>query len=147
MEALGQLSLAERAEAEIQKYVAEFLGMKSKLVNLKSHPSLQIQGKASGLYTDQIRLENELKENLAKIEQMKSTGVFSISDTLAIGAFAAQLYGHINNVKNLELEARTIAPDWKPGFNVGQITKDWALPIGLLFIGLIMIGYGKFSKR
>ncbi len=147
MEALGELSLIQRAEAEIQRYVAEFLGMKSRLIKLRENPSLQIRGKAAGLLTVQTQLENDLKAQLAKIEQMKTSGMFTLSDTLAIGAFAARLYKHINDVKDLEREVLVTTPGWQPESELVRMVRDWGLPVGLLMVGLVMIGYGVFSKR
>lgn len=143
MEALGQLTLVDRARAEIQKYVGEFLASRKVLVDLLRHPSLQITGRANGLLAVQTKLESDLQVNLAALDEIQRSGVYDISKMLGMGAFAAQLYKQINDVKNLKAEADGVAPGWESRL-FGDMWKGWAIPIGL---GVLGIGLILFSRK
>lgn len=141
MEALGELNPVSRVEAEIQKYVGDFLGLKSVLISLKGSPSLQISSKAAGLLAVQQQMEGELQNNLAKISVMKQSGTYDISSTLAIGEFAARMYNHVNTVKQLQNEARIgmqiPQPGLVGGFGGGQLLL---LSLG---VGLVIYAWTK----
>lgn len=142
MEALGQLSLVDRARAEIQKYVGEFLASRKILTDLLKHPSLQIVSKANGLLSVQTKLEGDLQTNLAVLDEIQKSGVYDLSKMLSMGAFAAQLYKQINDVKNLKAEADGVAPGWESKIS-SDIWKGWAVPIGLGVLGLVLILFGR----
>jgi hypothetical protein len=141
MEALGQLSLADRAKAEVQKYVADFLASRKILTDLTKHPSLQIVGKANGLLAVQSSLEKQLSDNLAIIEKAQTSGAYQMSDLLGVGLFASQLYKHINDVKNLKAEADGVAPGWASKIQLMDVS-GWAVPVGLGLLGVVLIWMG-----
>jgi hypothetical protein len=104
MQALGQLSPVQRIEAEIQGKVAEFLGLKRKLVSLMNNPSLEIKSKAQGLYAVQQQLETQLQGALKTIESMKS-GSWDFGQVVGLTDFSVRMLDQIKKVKELELQA------------------------------------------
>ncbi|MEM4360096.1 MAG: hypothetical protein QXT45_06170 [Candidatus Bilamarchaeaceae archaeon] len=104
MEALGQLTPVQRIEAEIQSKVAEFLGLKQRLVKLIQNPSLEIRSKAQGLYAVQQQLEGQLQEALKTIDNIKK-GAWSFGDVLSLTDFSTRMLDQIKNVKSLESSA------------------------------------------
>lgn len=121
-------------EAQIQNRVAEFLALKSKLLQFKYHPDLKTREKADILYQNQLSLEQGLKETLKRIDNVKA-GAYTIGDIAAISAFLAAMVTHINEVKKLGV------PPAKP------MAAAIPLGVGLGVLALIAIASWPTRKR
>lgn len=65
-----QLQL-DKAEAAIQSEVAEFLGLKSRIIPYRSSPDASVRQTADMLFTRQVSLEGELQSAMGTIEEIK----------------------------------------------------------------------------
>lgn len=135
MYSLGQVSFLDEVEAKIQAKVGELLGARQKLIEYTRSPSLSIQAKAKGLMTTQRKLEEDLKPNLAKIDQFKE-GAYSFGDVLELADYGRQVWSHLGRVDSLKKEAQGLITaggdiDW----------KTWAPIVGSILGGAILIPF------
>lgn len=86
---------AEVIEGKIQSKVAEFLGLKSKLISQTYSDNPSIKQRAQGLLVEQNKLEKDMKIALANIDKIKA-GAYTISDITKIGFFANDMSDHIS---------------------------------------------------
>jgi hypothetical protein len=102
MVALGALNPIEEVRAKLQDQIGIFLSSRAKLSRLMSNPSLQIRGQAQGLYAIQTAMETRLQNEILPKIQAVSTGVWNMSDIIALGGFTTQMMKQISDVNNLE---------------------------------------------
>ena len=86
----------ESVEAKVQSQVATFLSLKEQLLNAANHINPEISTKAKELYRNQLRLENQLKEQLVVIAKLKM-GVYTYTEIGLLGLFANAMNVHIKD--------------------------------------------------
>ncbi len=97
-------------EAKVQSRVADFLKCKEILINLSQSSNVEIRTEATGLLAQQKKLEDELSNVLKIIERVKSD-IYSISDIIQAGSFAALMEKHIRNVEDLQKKAQSLGAE------------------------------------
>jgi len=131
----GFLNPIESVRARLQEQIGNFLQGRAKLNRLMSNPSLQVKGQAQGLYVVQTALETRLQNEITPKIQAISTGVWSVSDMLALGGFTAQIVRQINDVNKLERQVGGGVPS-------GMFDMDMTtIAIG----GVVLVGVGILS--
>lgn len=127
-------------EARIQNRIAKFLSLKTKIIQLKQHPTISISTKANQLYNKQVRLEAELSEVLKKIELLKQ-GAWTFSDIANLGIFYAKMEDQIKDVGKLQDKSGMI-------FIVDGPKPEEGIPfIKWLTIGGIALAFLVFVRR
>lgn len=127
-------------EARIQNRIAKFLSLKTKIIQLKQHPTISISTKANQLYNKQVRLEAELSEVLKKIELLKQ-GAWTFSDIANLGIFYAKMEDQIKDVGKLQDKSGMI-------FTVDSPKPEEGIPfIKWLTIGGIALAFLVFVRR
>ncbi len=107
MEALGEITVAERAEAGVKDRLARFLMAEGELVKLIDHSSSSIRTKASMLYSRHKQLDARMVEVLGRAgeEQEKGLSLTSFTAGAATVKFGWDMEQHMKKVNNLVNEA------------------------------------------
>jgi hypothetical protein len=113
----------DQVQASIQSRVAQFLTLKSTLVQLKQSSNSNIAGQASVLYNTQVKLEGLLTDNLDRLKVIQSAGLSlsAIPSLVSIGTFGSEMEKHISSVNNLSDQARGVVPVKQAGFPWGWV--------------------------
>lgn len=67
-------SIALELQTKIEKYIADFIAAKGKLLDLQKSGILTVRDKAKELFVKHQALDAELMEVLPKVKEMKDTG-------------------------------------------------------------------------
>ena len=133
MEALGQITVAERAEAGVKDRLARFLMAEQKLVKLMDHSSSSIRTKASMLYSRHKQLDTQMGVVLSRAEEEQEKGLSLTSFTAGAATvkFGWDMEQHMKKVNNLVNEAGGFQAG---GFSLGP--NEMAL--GAAVAGLVL---------
>lgn len=94
----------EQLEAKIQARVAQFLGLKDKLINIRNRTKdPNVSGQADVLYQAQLQAEAGLKDALAALEEIKVNGL-SFDRITRVSSGAALMEYQVKKVKALEAQ-------------------------------------------
>lgn len=94
------LSPKSIVEAKIQSRVAEFLGLKEKLLRLSASTNLSLAKKASNLLITQKVVESDLTSLQPTIDKIKQ-GLYSFTDLAKLTKLGVEIEAQIEASKNL----------------------------------------------
>lgn len=94
------MAITDQIEGRIQARVGHFLTLKSEILKLKTSSDPDVKAEADQLFEDQIKAEAQLKEALAAIEELKTSG-FSVSAFSIAASGAVAVERQIKAVKEL----------------------------------------------
>lgn len=139
MEALGDLSPVDVAQAQVTNLLGDFLKAEQTLVKLQVSSSLSVASQAAALYKVHQDLQGQLSTQLSNLQQMSSGGFTMSSVTGALGAasFAKQLSDHIDAVKQLQQTAQA-GPPGATGDASPDATTMFGYGAGIIGLGILI---------